>query len=406
MTDTTASGSGKTPSRPAAIQPLKHFVDTAPFDPNMAVKLTPEQERFYLSSQYRLMWLKFKRHKLAVLSAIYLILVYLSVAISEIIAPYNFNHRHTDFLYAPPQSIEFFHEGDFVGPFVYDYDVKLDLENLRWVYTENTSEPKPLRFFCNSDDYAGASYQFWGLFESSFHLVCPAPGSHFFIIGTDRLGRDIQSRIIQGARISLTVGLVGVIISFVLGIVIGGVAGYYGGAVDWLVQRVIEIVRSFPSLPLWMALSAAMPVTWSPILVFIGITIILGLLDWPGLARAVRSKLLALREEDFAVAAQLMGAKPKRIIGKHLLPSFTSHLIASATLAVPGMILGETALSFLGLGLRPPITSWGVLLNEAQNFNAVALYPWLLYPALPVIMVVLAFQFLGDGLRDAADPYK
>ena len=204
----------------------------------------------------------------------------------------------------------------------------------------------------------------------------------------------------------MTVGLVGIIISFAMGLTIGGLAGYYGGMVDSIVQRIIEIIRSFPSLPLWMALSAILPVTWSPILVFMGITVILGMLDWPGLARAVRSKLLALREEDFCVAAQLMGAKPSRIIGHHLLPSFMSHLIASATLSIPSMILGETALSFLGLGLRPPITSWGVLLNEAQNINVVALYPWLMYPVVPVILIVLAFQFLGDGLRDAADPYK
>ena len=191
-----------------------------------------------------------------------------------------------------------------------------------------------------------------------------------------------------------------------MGIIIGGVAGYYGGWVDNLVQRAIEVVRSFPEIPLWLALSAILPVTWSPLLVYFGITIILGMLDWPGLARAVRSKLLALREEDFATAAQLMGASPGRIIGRHLLPSFTSHLIASATLSIPGMILGETALSFLGLGLRPPITSWGVLLSEAQNINVVALYPWLMLPVVPVILIVLAFNFMGDGLRDAADPYK
>lgn len=385
---------------------LAHYVNKGPFDPNKAVTLTAEQEAYYLSSQWALMWLKFKRHKLAVISGLYLLLVYLSILVSEVIAPYSFTHRHTDYLYAPPQEVHFFHEGEFLGPFVYPYQVELDMENLRWRYTEDTTDPKKLRFFCNSADYDGATYQFWGLFESNFHLVCPAAGSHFFFVGTDRLGRDIQSRIIQGARISLTVGLIGITISFVLGMVIGGIAGYYGGWIDSVVQRVIEVIRSFPALPLWMALSAAMPVTWSPILVFMGITVILGLLDWPGLARAVRSKLLSLREEDFAVAAQLMGAKPKRIIGRHLMPSFMSHLIASATLAVPSMILGETALSFLGLGLRPPITSWGVLLNEAQNFNAVALYPWLMYPAIPVIMVVLAFQFLGDGLRDAADPYK
>lgn len=387
-------------------EPLAHYVSEAPFDPHSATRLTPEQERYYLSSQWRLMWLKFKRHKLAVWSGIYLLLIYASILISEMVAPYSFTHRHTDFIYAPPQEVRMFHDGQFVGPFVYRYDVELNLEELRWVYTEDRTEPQKLRFFCVSNDYDGAQYEFWGLVEMSFHLVCPAPGSQFFFLGTDRLGRDIQSRIIQGARISLTVGLIGVTISFVLGIVLGGMAGYFGGAVDWCVQRVIEVIRSFPSLPLWMALSAAMPVNWSPIIVFLGITVILGLLDWPGLARAVRSKLLALREEDFAVAARLMGASPTRIIGKHLLPSFTSHLIASVTLAVPSMILGETALSFLGLGLKPPITSWGVLLNEAQNFNAIALYPWLLWPAVPVIMVVLAFQFLGDGMRDAADPYK
>ena len=210
----------------------------------------------------------------------------------------------------------------------------------------------------------------------------------------------------SGTRISLTVGLIGISISFLLGIGFGGFAGYYGGWFDTMTQRLIEIIRSFPELPLWMALSAALPVTWSPILIYFGITIILGLLDWTGLARAVRGKFLALREEDFATAAMLMGARPRRVIARHLLPSFMSHLIASATLSVPSMILGETALSFLGLGLRPPITSWGVLLNEAQNINVVALYPWLMMPVAPVIVIVLALNFFGDGLRDAADPYK
>jgi peptide/nickel transport system permease protein len=244
------------------------------------------------------------------------------------------------------------------------------------------------------------------MFDGSFHLFCPAKDGKLFLLGTDRLGRDVLSRIIYGARISLTVGLFGIIISFSIGIVIGGLAGYYGGWVDNISQRVIEIIRSFPELPLWMALSAALPVTWSPVLIYFGITIILGLLDWTGLARAVRSKLLALREEDFATAAVLMGAKPSRVIGRHLVPNFMSHLIASATLSIPNMILGETALSFLGLGLRPPITSWGVLLVEAQNINVVALYPWLMLPVVPVILTILAFNFLGDGLRDAADPYK
>jgi peptide/nickel transport system permease protein len=226
-----------------------------------------------------------------------------------------------------------------------------------------------------------------------------------FLLGTDRLGRDFFSRITYGARISLTVGLVGIAVSFALGLFFGGLAGYIGGWVDYAVQRLIEILRSLPELPLWLALSAALPPNWSPLLVFFGITVILGLLDWPGLARAVRSKLLALREEDFVRAAELMGASKRRIIVRHLIPNFMSHLIASATLSVPSMILGETALSFLGLGLRPPITSWGVLLNEAQNLAAVQLHPWLLFPITPVVLVVLAFNFMGDGLRDAADPY-
>jgi peptide/nickel transport system permease protein len=284
---------------------------------------------------------------------------------------------------------------------VYGRDYELDLELLKRNYPERKDDVQPLRFFCSGDQY-----RFWGLFEASFHLVCPPENGTFFLLGTDRLGRDMFSRITYGARISLTIGLVGIIISFTLGIIIGGLAGYYGGWVDASVQRMIEVIRSFPELPLWMALSAVLPVNWSPILIFFGITIILAMLDWTGLARAVRSKLLSLREEDYCAAAELVGAKPGRIIGRHLLPGFMSHLIASATLSVPAMILGETALSFLGLGLRPPVTSWGVLLNEAQNINVVALYPWLLYPVVPVVLVILTFNFFGDGLRDAADPYK
>ena len=368
----------------------RHYVNKAPFDPYSVERLTPEQEAFYQAPQWKLIWWKFTRHKVAVLSLLFLTMLYASILISEFLAPYHLHSRHTDHIYAPPQAVHLFHEGRLVGPFVYGLDYQLNMTTLKREYTANQERVEPIRFFCRSDEY-----EFWGLFESDLHLVCPAEGSTLFLLGTDRLGRDIMSRIIYGARVSLTIG-----------ITIGGLAGYYGGWVDSVSQRAIEIVRSFPEIPLWMSLSAILPVTWSPLWVYFGITIILGLLDWPGLARAVRSKLLSLREEDFTVAAQLMGAKPRRIIFRHLLPSFASHLIASVTLAVPTMILGETALSFLGLGLRPPITSWGVLLSEAQNINAVELYPWLMLPVVPVILVVLAFNFLGDGLRDAADPYK
>ncbi|HZB62491.1 MAG TPA: ABC transporter permease, partial [Microvirga sp.] len=292
------------------------------------------------------------------------------------------------------------HEGQLMRPFVYPYNYSFDIENFRRVYTVDTSRPQPIRILCRGDDY-----EFWGVIHADLHLFCPPKDGTAFLLGTDRLGRDLFSRIAYGARISLTIGIVGIAVSFALGLFFGGIAGYIGGWVDHVIQRMIEILRSLPELPLWLALSAALPPNWSPILVFFGITIILGLLDWPGLARAVRSKLLSLREEDFVKAAELMGASKSRIIGRHLIPNFMSHLIASATLSIPSMILGETALSFLGLGLRPPVTSWGVLLNEAQNLAAVQLHPWLLFPIVPVVIVVLAFNFMGDGLRDAADPY-
>ncbi|MER9895843.1 ABC transporter permease [Mesorhizobium sp. M0119] len=386
---------------PAPGAPLQHYVSIEPFDLQSVEAMTPEQSKVFQASQLRLMWWKFRRHRLAVVSGIFLAALYFGILICEFLAPYDLHTRNMDYIYSPPQRVHLFHNGQFVGPFVYGRQMTLDMDTLKRNYIEKQDDVQRIRFFCKGD-----SYRFWGLIEGDRHFVCPAENGQLFLAGTDRLGRDVLSRIIYGARISLTIGLVGISFSFLLGIVIGGLAGYHGGIFDLIVQRIIEVLQSIPSIPLWLALAAIMPITWSPILIYFGITVILGLLDWTGLARAVRSKLLALREEDYVLAAQLMGARSSRIIGRHLIPGFMSHLIATATISIPGMILGETALSFLGLGLRAPITSWGILLTEARSVSVIAFYPWLLLPMLPVVLVILAFNFLGDGLRDAADPYK
>jgi len=386
---------------PASGEPLGHYVNPAPFDAREIETLTPAQEKIYLASQWQLMWWKFTRHRVAVASAIFLVFMYFCAAFAEFLSPYNYQTRHIDHIYAPPQALRLFHDGRFVGPHVLGYDYRLNMDTLKREYTPNPAKVQPLRFFCRGDGYL-----FWGLIEADWHLFCPADGGNAFLLGTDRLGRDVLSRILNGARISLTIGLIGVAVSMFLGVAFGGLAGYLGGLWDTIIQRIIEVLQSLPSIPLWLAIAAIIPVTWSPLTVYFCITVILGLIEWTGLARAVRSKLFSLREEDYVLAAQLMGARAPWVIARHLVPGVTSHLIAAASLSIPAMILGETALSFLGLGLRPPITSWGVLLTEAQNINAVALYPWLMLPVVPVILVVLAFNFMGDGLRDAADPYR
>jgi len=305
-------------------------------------------------------------------------------------------------------SIHVFHEGRLRWPFVYGTVGKTDRKTYARIFVEDRTQLYPLKFFVR-----GWSYKLWGLFESNWHffgtdaLNEKGEPQKAFLLGADLMGRCMLSRSIVSARVSLSVGLVGVFVSLVLGILIGGASGYFGGVVDIIVQRIIEFLRSIPQIPLWMSLSAALPLTWSPIQTYFAITVVLAIIGWTGLARVVRGRFLALREDDFVMAARLVGSNQWRIIVRHMVPSMTSHLIASLTLSVPGMILGETSLSFLGLGLRPPVVSWGVLLREGQSLSVMALSPWLAFvPAGFVLVTVLAFNFLGDGLRDAADPYS
>ncbi len=380
-------------------RPDGRYVDPEPWTDGADLS-TPERTEFDAPS-YVLIWRKFRRHKLGLISGLFLLICYLILPVAGFVAPYTANERSADYLYHPPQEINLWHEGEFIGPYVYATTAIADLENYRWLYDLETSTPMPLQFFCE-----GAEYKIAGLIPSDTHLVCAPEGATIFLWGSDRLGRDVFSRILYGAQLSLTVGIIGISVSFTLGIFFGAMAGYFGGRTDWTINRAIEILRSLPELPLWLALSAAVPSNWGPVAVFFIISIILGILDWPGLARAVRAKFLSLREEEYVRAAEMMGAKPSRVIRRHLLPNFMSHLIASATLSIPAMILGETALSFLGLGLRAPAVSWGVMLNDAQNLASIEIYPWTAIPMLPIIVVVLAFNFLGDGLRASLDPYR
>lgn len=364
-------------------------------------EMPEKEEKIYVASQWRLMWWRFRRNKLAIIGLVVLIIFYIIAAFCEFFAPYDPYKYDVRYVLAPPQRIHFIDEQGFhLRPFVYAYRMEVDPNTLRRIYTEDKSRKYNIKFFVK-----GHEYKLLGLFRTNIHLFGVEEGGHIFLFGTDSLGRDVFSRVIYGTRISTTVGLVGIFLSFLFGIIIGGISGYYGGPFDIIIQRIIEILRSIPTLPLWMALSAAVPANWSPVKVYFAISIILSFIGWTGLAREVRSKFLSLREEDFVTAAKLAGASERRIIFRHLLPSFLSHIIASLTLSIPSMIIGETSLSFLGLGIRPPAISWGVLIQDAQNFRTVALAPWLLLPVLFVILVVLSFNFVGDGLRDAADPY-
>ena len=365
-------------------------------------KEVSSEEKFYLASQWQLMWRKLKKHKLAIMGGIILAIFYILAIFCEFFSTYDIYKNNSEYVYCPPQRIHFFEEGKgfHFRPFVYGLERKIDPVTWRKMYIEDRGKKHFIYFFIHGDEY-----KLWNLFDTDIHLFGVKKGT-IFLFGTDYFGRDLFSRNLYASRISLSIGMVGVALSFVLGSILGGISGYFGGAADMIIQRVIEFLMCIPTIPLWMGLSAALPPHWPAIKVYFGITIILSLLGWCGLARVVRGKLISLREEDFALAARISGATDGRIIIRHLLPSFLSYLIVNITLAIPSMILGETALSFLGLGLRPPVVSWGTLLKEGQNVSVIAIYPWLLIPGLFVIIVILAFNFLGDGLRDAADPYK
>jgi peptide/nickel transport system permease protein len=360
-------------------------------------------ERLFVASQWQLMWWRFRKHRLAVASAIVIIGFYLAVLGADFLAYADPNASEAQRSLMPPQPIYWF-EGWRFRPHVYAVKGRRDPRTFKRVYQADPTQKIPVRFFAR-----GFEYKFLGLIPTDRHVIGVDEGldatKTMFLLGTDVQGRDLWSRLMYGTRISMTIGLVGVTLSLFLGVVLGGLSGFYGGVMDTFVQRIIEILRSIPTIPLWMGLAAALPRDWSILQIYFAITIIISLLGWTELARVVRGRFLALREEDFVISARLVGCTQMRIIFVHMVPSFMSHIIAATTLALPAMIISETALSFLGLGLRPPAISWGVLLQQAQNVQTVAISPWLMIPAAPVIVVVLAFNFLGDGLRDAADPY-
>ncbi len=366
-----------------------------------AERLSHAEEAHFVASQWQLIWRKFRRHRLARLGAAIIAILVVLAVFAEFWSPYDIFERHTELVHLPPQRVRFIHEGRLHRPFVYGVTSERSTITYFLEFSDDRSHRYPVRFFVR-----GADYKIFGLIPSNIHFFGVDEPGVIHLLGTESIGRDMLSRILSATRVSLSVGLVGITISFFLGCLLGGVSGYFGGAPDMIIQRIIEFLQNIPQIPLWMALSAALPPVWPIIQVYFGITIILSIFAWTGLARVVRGKLLATREEDYVLAAKIAGSGEPRILVRHLLPSFTSYLIVSITLAIPQMILGETALSFLGIGMRPPAVSWGVLLQQAQNIRSVTLYPWLIIPALLVVLTVLAFNFLGDGLRDAADPYK
>jgi peptide/nickel transport system permease protein len=375
---------------------------SAPAHEPGAVAETREQ-RIFVASQWQLMWWRFRKHKLAGASGLVVLGFYLVVVGADFLAYADPDASEAQRSLMPPQRIHWF-DGWQLAPHVYGVKGARDPATFKRVYQADPGRRIPVRFFAE-----GFEYRFLGLIPTTRHLIGVDPGQDasqtIFLLGTDVQGRDLWSRLMYGTRISLTIGLFGVTVSLVLGVVLGGLSGFYGGLTDTLIQRTIEILRSIPTIPLWMGLAAALPREWTILQVYFAITIIISLLGWTELARVVRGRFLSMREEDFVVSARLVGCSQLRTIFVHMVPSFMSHIIAATTLALPAMIISETALSFLGLGLRPPAISWGVLLQQAQNVQTVAISPWLMFPAVPVIVAVMAFNFLGDGLRDAADPY-
>jgi peptide/nickel transport system permease protein len=362
----------------------------------------PGEERISVATQWQLMWWRFRKHRLAMLSTAVVLLFYLVVFFADFLAYANPLASEAQRSLLPPQRIHWFDEGRF-APHVFGLTGMRDPMTFKRVYTPDPSKKIPVRFFVR-----GFEYDVLGVIPMTLHLIGvegTTPEESLFLLGTDEQGRDMWSRLMYGTRASLTIGLAGVTISLILGVMLGGISGLYGGVLDTVIQRVIEILRSIPTIPLWMGLAAALPNDWTVVQVYFAITIIISLIGWTELARVVRGRFLSLRQEDFVMAAELAGCGQMRIIFTHLVPSFLSHIIAATTLAVPAMIISETSLSFLGLGLRPPAISWGVLLQQAQNIQALAISPWLLIPSIPVTIVILAFNFMGDGLRDAADPY-
>jgi peptide/nickel transport system permease protein len=360
------------------------------------------EERISVASQWQLMWWRFRRHRLAMVATVIVTLFYVDVLFAEFLAyaPPTASEAQRSLL--PPQRIHWFDGGRF-RPHVYGLAGVRDPVTLKRVYTPDPERKVPVRFFAR-----GFKYHFLGFLPMDRHLLGVGDGrpeETLFLLGTDEQGRDVWSRLMYATRTSLTIGLAGVTLSLILGVLLGGISGFYGGAIDTVIQRVIEILRSIPTIPLWMGLAAALPNDWSVGQVYFAITVIISLIGWTELARVVRGRFLALREEEFVMAAELAGCSRTRIILSHMVPSFLSHIIAATTLAIPAMIISETSLSFLGLGLRPPAISWGVLLQQAQNIQSLAISPWLLLPSVPVIVVIIAFNFMGDGLRDAADPY-